>query len=378
MSRSATPGTSGSPQSRAPARSVGEGSVITLVAQGRRFALEFLRGFEPNNGREVWEVRLRINGEDVTKKYFGEGRAFLNINLSRCEMLSLDSRYVYIPAEGAGFVIDAATLDSLHLPSVGLDGVFFQGATFQGPYLLSIYRRRILVTDPAGWRSSSLSFPEQSLAVKWASFEGPNVLRITYSEPPSVQEQSRVVELDSLSWETSSRGADTLALHARLRYARAAGDTAIRSFFRELQSMPGDATVAWFLVEMLEQLQQEQDTGFMVRSAMQELRRLRQLDILPRLKVVEQRLLSLIHHNDHAYMRFVTALLEAMAAGTCACGVYASHGAGARELGMITVSHEANQELWADIYMVRCQACGTRWQVMEDAESRQTPRWTQC
>lgn len=66
-----------------------------------------------------------------------------------------------------------------------------------------------------------------------------------------------------------------------------------------------------------------------------------------------------------------------VAPGTCACGVYANHGAAAREQALITESYEANQELWADIYVVRCQACGLRWKVMEDPDSRLTPCWTQ-
>ena len=79
---------------------------------------------EPNNGRMLWVADLYINGKIETEKYFGNWNR-LNEQLDNYVMDSPDGRYVFIPAEGGGFLIDTSSLEKINLPYKALTTLKF-------------------------------------------------------------------------------------------------------------------------------------------------------------------------------------------------------------------------------------------------------------
>ena len=98
---------------------------------------------EPNNGRMLWVADIYINAKIETEKYFGSWNR-LNQNLDNYVMDSPDGRYVFIPAEGGGFLIDTSTLEKVNLPYKALTTIKFLKNEFAGNTLMITYTDEVI------------------------------------------------------------------------------------------------------------------------------------------------------------------------------------------------------------------------------------------
>jgi len=103
---------------------------------------------EPNNGRMLWVADIYINAKIETEKYFGSWNK-LNQNLDNYVMDSTDGRYVFIPAEGGGFLIDTSSMEKINLPYKALTTIKFLKNDFAGNTLMITYTDEVvtIVTD---------------------------------------------------------------------------------------------------------------------------------------------------------------------------------------------------------------------------------------
>lgn len=98
---------------------------------------------EPNNGRELWVADIYINGINQTEKYFGSWN-WLNWNLDNYVMDSPDGSYVFIPAEGGGFLINTSTLERINLPYNALSTIKFLKNEFVHDTLILTYTDEVI------------------------------------------------------------------------------------------------------------------------------------------------------------------------------------------------------------------------------------------
>ena len=98
---------------------------------------------EPNNGRMLWVADIYINAKIETEKYFGSWNR-LNQNLDNYVMDSPDGRYVFIPAEGGGFLIDTSSLEKVNLPYKALTTIKFLKNEFTGDTLVITYSDEVI------------------------------------------------------------------------------------------------------------------------------------------------------------------------------------------------------------------------------------------
>ena len=98
---------------------------------------------EPNNGRMLWVADIYINAKIETEKYFGSWNR-LNQNLNNYVMDSPDGKYVFIPAEGGGFLIDTSTLEKVNLPYKALTTIKFLKNEFTGDTLVITYSDEVV------------------------------------------------------------------------------------------------------------------------------------------------------------------------------------------------------------------------------------------
>ena len=98
---------------------------------------------EPNNGRMLWVADIYINAKIETEKYFGSWNK-LNQNLDNYVMDSPDGKYVFIPAEGGGFLIDTSTLEKVNLPYKALTTIKFLKNEFTGDTLVITYSDEVV------------------------------------------------------------------------------------------------------------------------------------------------------------------------------------------------------------------------------------------
>lgn len=98
---------------------------------------------EPNNGRMLWMADIYINGKLQTEKYFGNWNR-LNWNLDSYVMDSIDGRYIFIPAESGGFLIDTTSLEKVNLPYKKLSTITFLKNEFSDNTLLLSYTDEVV------------------------------------------------------------------------------------------------------------------------------------------------------------------------------------------------------------------------------------------
>jgi hypothetical protein len=84
---------------------------------------------EPNNGRMLHVAELWINGVNKTKEFFDYG-LYLDFELKNYIMDSLDGKFIFIPEEGGGVLIEMIRLEKIKLPYKGISTVTFRGNTF--------------------------------------------------------------------------------------------------------------------------------------------------------------------------------------------------------------------------------------------------------
>jgi hypothetical protein len=101
---------------------------------------------EPNNGRMLWVADIYINCKIVTEKYFGSWNR-LNEKLDNYVMDSPDGRYVFIPAEGGGFLINTISYEKICLPCKTLTTIKFLKNEFTGNSLQITYTDEVINVD---------------------------------------------------------------------------------------------------------------------------------------------------------------------------------------------------------------------------------------
>ncbi len=102
----------------------------TYTSTNHRIELKIVGYDEPNNGRELHIAELYINGENCSRKYFQNKWNRLNFNLDEFQFESQDLKYVFIPAEGNSFLINANTLSMIKTPFKPLSTICFKKNEF--------------------------------------------------------------------------------------------------------------------------------------------------------------------------------------------------------------------------------------------------------
>ena len=105
---------------------------------------------EPNNGRMLRIADLYINDELKNREYFGNWNR-LNQNIDNYVMDSLDGKYVYVPAEGGGFLIDVLSLTKIDMPYKSLSTITFIRNEFTIQNLSIIYTDEIIIVNLANF-----------------------------------------------------------------------------------------------------------------------------------------------------------------------------------------------------------------------------------
>jgi hypothetical protein len=87
----------------------------TFKSQFHDIVLKLTGWDEPHNGRLLHNADLKINGKLENIKYFGNWN-WLDQRLDKLTLDAPNKRYVYIPAESGGFLIDTTNFNKIQLP----------------------------------------------------------------------------------------------------------------------------------------------------------------------------------------------------------------------------------------------------------------------
>lgn len=101
---------------------------------------------EPNNGRMLHVAEWWIDGVDKTKQFFDYG-LYLDFDLKNYIMDSLDGKFIFIPEEGGGILIDTSNWEKIKLPYKGISTVTFRGNTFTESILTLNHTDKVIQFD---------------------------------------------------------------------------------------------------------------------------------------------------------------------------------------------------------------------------------------
>ena len=101
---------------------------------------------EPNNGRMLQVADLYIDETLRNEEYFGIWNR-LDQNIEYYQMDSLDGRYVYIPAEGGGFLIETTSSKKIPLPYKALSTLTFIKNEFIEGFLVITHSDEIITVN---------------------------------------------------------------------------------------------------------------------------------------------------------------------------------------------------------------------------------------
>ncbi|WP_460585862.1 hypothetical protein [Hymenobacter arcticus] len=165
-------------------------SAFTFKSKFHDLELTYLGIIEPNNGRMLWEVELRINGQLVTEKYLG---SWPTVTIgSHNETESPDGRFFFIPTESGGVVIDAAQdFKRMHISCKGQGAASFIGNVYDGNWLIIVHRNEVIMFDLLVLQQHSLDFP--SVSVWWVVPVDDQQLRIIYRDSGSIENKEMIV-----------------------------------------------------------------------------------------------------------------------------------------------------------------------------------------
>jgi hypothetical protein len=134
---------------------------------------------EPNNGRTLRIANLIINGKNENAKYFDDWNR-LNEKLDKVIIDSVDKRYVYIPAESGGFLIDTTNFNKIQLPYKRTSTLTFIGNFFLADALVLVYTDELLVFNTVDGTPAHYKFPAGNLI--WAESAEDGELVVAYTD----------------------------------------------------------------------------------------------------------------------------------------------------------------------------------------------------
>lgn len=146
---------------------------------------------EPNNGRLLYEIDLKINGEVVTDRYFS--RNWHHINIYRIyEPDSPDGRFFYVPAESRGFLLDVPNnFAVIGMPGKALSAANYIGNLFFTERMFLVYRDEVVMFDLQTLKTTTYDFPNHNVQI--VRPVDAQQFQVVYFEDGSREEKTLVV-----------------------------------------------------------------------------------------------------------------------------------------------------------------------------------------
>lgn len=154
----------------------------TFASKHHDIKIELAGWDEPNNGRMLHIADLFINGGNVNKTYFKDWNR-LDQRLEKYTMDSEDAKFIFVPSESGGFLINVPGLEQIKLPYKGLSTVTFLGNSFNDNLLLLIHSDEIIIFNLLNHVSTRVCFPEEN--IRWAELNEKQDLLVTYYDKNS-------------------------------------------------------------------------------------------------------------------------------------------------------------------------------------------------
>ncbi|MGK0388150.1 MAG: hypothetical protein ACI94Y_000878 [Maribacter sp.] len=126
---------------------------LPLLSSDERLLITFLSYKEPNPGRMLWEVEVRLDDEIINEVLFGERWNVINFETKDLEISNNQSFY-YIPIESSAKLIDS-NKELIKLKYQNISTARFKGNKFSEDYLMEIFNDEISLTHLSTFQNST-------------------------------------------------------------------------------------------------------------------------------------------------------------------------------------------------------------------------------
>ena len=127
--------------------------------------------------KDVWRFKLTIDGKDVTKTLF-KNNNLLNFHLEYFQFITDNSKYAFIPLEGAPVLMDLNSLEFVNLPYVEKSTETFLANCSTEEYHMTSYHHVIFVTDLETLKSITINLPDK--VIMYPAFYNDKQILIEY------------------------------------------------------------------------------------------------------------------------------------------------------------------------------------------------------
>lgn len=153
---------------------------------------------EPNSGRILHIADIFVNGLLENEKYFGDWNR-LDEKLDKVTIDSPDGKFVYIPAESGGFLINTTNYEKIKLPYKRISTVKFLGNYFWNSILIIVYTDEITLFNTVNSISSVTNFPANN--VVWSEISATNDILVTYRDSVTKINKTSKLDLHNLEFK---------------------------------------------------------------------------------------------------------------------------------------------------------------------------------
>jgi hypothetical protein len=166
-----------------------------IKSQFHDIFIKFTGWDEPNNGRMLHTADLVINGQVQNEKYFDDWNR-LDEKLDKVTFDSPDKKFVYVPAESGGFLINTETYEKVKLPYKRISTVTFIGNFFIDKILVLVHIDEIILFNTANNISTRNGFPDVNII--WCDVSEDKKLVVTYYDKKTNSKTRKVFDFEKL------------------------------------------------------------------------------------------------------------------------------------------------------------------------------------
>lgn len=149
----------------------------TKISSDGLLQVDFISWAEPQNGRMLWQVDVRHQGENINQKIFGGDLNYINLKINKWELEDEQERFYFIPVEGISKLIVKANFEVISLLYKAGSTVRFRGNKFQFGHLIQIWSDEIVLTNLESFKSIKLKWKKEGYII-WAEMINTNEIKV--------------------------------------------------------------------------------------------------------------------------------------------------------------------------------------------------------
>jgi hypothetical protein len=135
----------------------------TKTSSDHRLTVDFIHLDEPNNGRMLWKVEVKLDNKSIDHLLFSNNWHYINFEIDHWTLHDDACEFFYIPAEGTSKLLVKNSLLVISLPYQPISTITFWGNLFFEDKLIEIYQNLMVITDLIHFKSTIKNYSSKAI-----------------------------------------------------------------------------------------------------------------------------------------------------------------------------------------------------------------------